>query len=503
MVISTEGNEIIDEPKVLVSCGIINNESGINHTNDPFNEYDGYIGMEIRGQSSSFFDKKSYGIEFRDELDMDLQVEVLDFPVEEDFVLHGPYTDKSLIRNAIVYTLAGDIMEYAPRSKFIELIIDEEYRGIYLMVERIKRDENRVDIAKLKEEDIEGEDVEGGYILRFDKINSSDEILWTSPIVDFEGSNGKESEFVAFYPKFDDIQDEQLTYIKDYITDFENALNDPYFTYNGLHYSEFVDVSSVIDFMLINELTKNVDGYRISTYFNKDKGGVLKMGPVWDFNLAIGNADYCEGGEPHGWQFNFGFVCPWDGKGNHFWWRRFLEDPWFEQQLMERYEELRESYFSIESLHNRIDSLVLVLGDEAIDRNFEKFNILGQYIWPNYFVGNTHEEEINYIKNWFVQRVDFMDSTITDLNNIEGLSDPLKLFPNPNDGQFILDLGRFAITAKFLHIYDSQGSLIDEKRILFEKEYKYVLDLNPGMYFLRAMDTNGKTLGNVQKIIIY
>ena len=503
MIVSTQGTEIVDEPKTLVSCGIINNESGINNTDDPFNEYDGFIGIEIRGQSSTLFEKKSYGIEFRDQNNIDLNVEVLGFPIEEDFVLHGPYSDKSLIRNAIVYTLAEDIMEYAPRSKFIELIIDDEYRGVYLMVERIKKDENRVDIATLKEEDIEGEEVEGGYILRFDKTDSDAEILWTSPIVDFEGSNGDETKFVAFYPKFNDIQKEQIDYIEDYISDFENALIDPTYTYSGQHYSEFIDVSTVIDFMLINEITKNVDGYRISTYFHKDKGDVIKMGPVWDFNLAIGNADYCEGGEPHGWQFNFGFVCPWDNLGNHFWWRRFLSDPWFEQRLIDRYNELRESHFSIESLNSRIDSLVQAIGDDAINRNFEKFNILGQHIWPNYFVGESHEEEINYIKDWFFQRVDFMDNTIEDLTNIEGLVDPLNLYPNPNNGHFILDLGRFAVTTKFLHVYNSQGALIDEKRIEFIDEHRYELNLSTGIYFLRAMDTNGKTLGNVQKISIY
>ena len=392
-------------------------------------------------------------------------------------------------------------MEYAPRTKFVELVINEEYKGVYLMVEKIKRDKNRVDIAKLLEQDTEGLEVEGGYIIRFDKIDLDLEILWTSPINEEPGNNI--ADFVAFEPKFNEIQPEQTDYIMNYINDFEQALYDPSFTNNGIPYTDYIDVSTVVDFMLITELTKNVDGYRISTFMHKDKGDVLKIGPVWDFNFAIGNADYCEGGEPLGWQFNFNFICPWDGKGNHFWWRRFLEDPNFQQQMMARYDELRESVFSLESLHARVDSLVEELGEDAINRNFEKYPILDQYIWPNRFIGGTHEAEIQYIKDWFGQRLEFMDAEITNTVDVEDLTEPILVFPNPNNGNFIIDLGKHAISSKLIVIYDAQGRVVRTNEVSYQNEVQYNLDLDSGIYFLRVLNTTGKTIGTVQKLIVY
>ncbi len=492
IIIDTEGQEIEDEPKILAACGIINNANGVNHLDDPYNEYEGYLGIEIRGQSSTLYPKKGYGIEFRDEFGEDVNVEVLGFPLEEDFVLHGPFADKTLIRNAVAYTLASELMEYAPRTRFVELFINEDYRGVYLMVEKIKRDANRVDIANLLEVDVEGEELEGGYILRFDKIDSNEEILWSSPYMEEPGDNV--ADFVAFEPKYDEIQDEQTDYIMDYMTDFENALIDPTFSFQGNSYTDYIDISTAIDFILMTEITKNVDGYRISTYMYKDKNDVLKIGPVWDFNFAMGNADYCEGGDHVGWQFNFNFVCPWDGKGNHFWWRRFLEDPAFEQQLMNRYDELRETVFSLESIHARIDSLVAEIGDDAVQRNFEKFPILGEYIWPNNFIGGSYDAEVQYLKDWFGLRLEFMDTSITNTKDIDGLTDPLLLYPNPNDGNFLLDLGKYAISGKTVLIYNAQGQLMQSINNDYNEELTFNLDFNSGIYFLRVINASGKHL---------
>jgi hypothetical protein len=369
------------------------------------------------------------------------------------------------------------------------------------MVEKIKRDANRVDIANLLEVDVEGEELEGGYILRFDKINSNEEILWSSPYMEEPGDNV--ADFVAFEPKYDEIQDEQTDYIMDYMTDFENALIDPTFSFQGNSYTDYIDISTAIDFILMTEITKNVDGYRISTYMYKDKNDVLKIGPVWDFNFAMGNADYCEGGDHVGWQFNFNFVCPWDGKGNHFWWRRFLEDPAFEQQLMNRYDELRETVFSLESIHARIDSLVAEIGDDAVQRNFEKFPILGEYIWPNNFIGGSYDAEVQYLKDWFGLRLEFMDTSITNTKDIDGLTDPLLLYPNPNDGNFLLDLGKYAISGKTVLIYNAQGQLMQSINNDYNEELTFNLDFNSGIYFLRVINASGKTLGDVKKLIIY
>ena len=170
---------------------------------------------------------------------------------------------------------------------------------------------------------------------------------------------------------------------------------------------------------------------------------------------------------------------------------------------MARYYELRESVFSLESLHARVDSLVEELGEDAINRNFEKYPILDQYIWPNRFIGGTHEAEIQYIKDWFGQRLEFMDAEITNTVDVEDLTEPILVFPNPNNGNFIIDLGKHAISSKLIVIYDAQGRVVRTNEVSYQNEVQYNLDLDSGIYFLRVLNTTGKTIGTVQKLIVY
>ena len=174
-----------------------------------------------------------------------------------------------------------------------------------------------------------------------------------------------------------------------------------------------IDISMVAE---LNEISRNVDGYRISTFMNKDKGGKLNMGPIWDFNIAFGNANYCGGELTSGWAFNFNEVCPQDGMHVPFWWKRLLEDPEYVSELKEKWSFLRANEFSNESMINTIDNLKLELEkSDATTRNFGKWLILGKYIWPNNFIGNKYSEEIDYLKDWIEKRLSWMDNEINDL----------------------------------------------------------------------------------------
>jgi hypothetical protein len=169
VVIDTQGQTIRDEPKITAKMGIINNVLGHRNNNgDPFNGYDGFIGIEVRGNSTQDYPKKSYGFETRHEDGENNNVELLGLPKENDWVLYGPYADKSLMRNVLIFQLSRDIGRYAPRTKFCELIINDQYRGIYVLMEKIKQDRNRVDIAKLDENDVAGDSLTGGYIVKCD-----------------------------------------------------------------------------------------------------------------------------------------------------------------------------------------------------------------------------------------------------------------------------------------------------------------------------------------------
>ncbi len=420
--------------------GIIDNGPGQrNHITDPFNDYDGKIGIELRGSSSqALFPKKNYGIELRDLQGNDSAVSILGMPKESDWVLHGPYSDKSLIRNFLTFKLGRELGWYASRTRLCEVMINNDYKGLYVFMEKIKRDKNRVDISKLKSDEISGDDLTGGYIVKIDKFDGNNSNAgWASPYPPPGRTKPEQIIFFQFdYPKSDKIVTQQKEYIEQFVTNFEKTLKGPDFRDPYTGYRAFVNDNSFVDYAIINELTRNVDAYRLSTFLYKDKDskdGKMIIGPIWDYNLAFGNADYCRGSDIQGWAWEFNGVCPDDFWLIPFWWNRFLQDRQFIEQLKSRWAQLRQDQYSTENIMNYVDSVVTVL-DEAQKRNFQRWDVLGKYIWPNNYVGNTYAEEINYFKTWITDRLNWLDINIPKLDVITSLEDPsdaMNAFPNP------------------------------------------------------------------------
>ena len=404
ILIDTYGVEIPDEPRIPASMGIINNESGVNYIDDPFNDFDGSITIERRGNSSQWQGKTPYRFETVDDEGENSNVELLGMPAENDWVLYAPWQDKTMIRNVLTYQLSNEMGRYASRSRHVELYLNDEYRGIYVLMEKIKRDGNRVDISKLNPDEITGDDVTGGYILKFDWFYTGDNI------------GGFESEFDEMiynyhYPKPSDIVPEQEAYIEEYINEFETIMMGTDYTNDSTGYPSMMNVESFVDFILLQELAKNVDAYRLSTYIYKDKESIdnrLTAGPVWDFNHGFGNCDYGETWEVDNWLLEYN---PEGGDQVAFWWELLWEDLAFQHKAAVRYTELRQTIFSEEHIYSIIDSIADYLGP-AVDRNFARWPLLGNYIWPNYYVFDTYEEEIDYLKSWTTQRLAWMDSEV-------------------------------------------------------------------------------------------
>lgn len=410
VVIITNGEEIVDEPKINAEMTIsVNGEI----------DYDGAVGIEIRGSSSQTFPKKQFGFETRDASNEDLDVSLLNFPEEEDWILNAPYSDKSLVRNILIYDLSRDIGRYASRAKFVDVTINTTYNGVYVLLEKLKRDDNRIDINKLKEDENSGEDLTGGYILKIDKPDSgayNDQNAITSTVAPMNANAGQQIHFLYDTPDEDDITVAQKTYISTYMNDFEIALSGSNFTSTTTGYPAYIDTASFIDFFLLNELANNVDGYRISTWLVKDKNEKLKMGPIWDFNLAFGNANYCGGGETDVWAYKFNERCPGDPWQVPFWWSRLLEDPSFVAQVQARWSALRANELSNSAILGKIDAYETTLtAADAINTNFGKWPIFGFWVWPNNFVGQTYAEEKNYLTSWITDRVAWLDSEIAGL----------------------------------------------------------------------------------------
>lgn len=407
--INTLGNEIPSNPKVDALLTI--------NVGDNIN-YDGKIAIETRGNSSQEYPKKSYGFETRDSNNEDLNISLLGMPIEEDWILSGPYSDKSLLRNAFIYTLSREIGSYASRTVFTELTLNDEYQGVYVLMEKLKRDENRIDISKLNPDENSGEDITGGYILKIDRPSKSDaNKYFISAHNPPYSTKSQQVHFVFEDPDGGEISSQQRNYISTYVADFENALASSNFTDPISGYVKYINVSSFIDFFLLNELSNNVDAYRLSTYFTKDKNGKLNMGPIWDFNYALGNVNYCGADKTDVWAYTFNERC-----GNHdqqvpFWWYRFMEDPNFVNKLKNRWQNLRNDEFTEANLHKMIDDHAILLKDTgAAERNFETWDILGAYVYPNAFIGNTYNEEVEFLKEWVSNRLTWLDSEIAKLN---------------------------------------------------------------------------------------
>ena len=407
VVINTNGQIIMDDPRIICDMGIINNGFGnLNLITDTFNDYDGKISIEYRGSSSQSFPKKPYALETQDSLGNNNNVSLLGMPVENDWILYAPYSDKALLRNFLTFDLGRKMGNYSPRTVYCELVINGDYKGVYILMEKIKRDNGRVDIAKLDSDDLSGDSLTGGYIVKIDKFTGSGGTNWIS---DFPNLGGDPLYIQYHYPEATVMHPQQLDYIENFIDSFEYALAGPYFNDSLLGYAKYIDINSFIDLYIINELSKNIDGYRLSTYMYKDRDdndGRLTMGPFWDYNLAFGNANYCSGGITSGWEVNGG--C---GYNNPFWFERLLEDTIYQNKLKCRWEYLRSKSFAEDSIFNFIDSLVVYL-DDAQSRNFQKWNILGSYVWPNYYVGNTYQDEIIFLKNWIEDRLLWIDSNL-------------------------------------------------------------------------------------------
>jgi hypothetical protein len=435
--IRTNGVAIENEPKVPAEMRIFVNKQEVQFAN---------IGIEYRGSTSfRISDKKSFGIETWDESGADIDVGFFDFPEEEDFILNGHIVniegdfiiDRTLMYHYFGYELFRSMGRYASRCQFVEAEINGQYQGVYVFMEKLKRDNDRIDINRLNPDENEGEDLTGGYILKIDKTNGGDlgivqpleyyednwaddatytpEISFRSQydingnVLDFEPyrepyhpDQFKETYFLYEYPDADEITDQQKAYIQSYIDDFETALLTDDFNTTERTYTDYIDMGSFVDYFLLNELVRNVDGYRLSTYMSKDKNGKLEMGPVWDLNIGYYTGDRIPWDD---WVINYNNYVDSDPWMMPFWWPRLLEDPIFRQAVKDRWNELRQTTLATSELHRIVNEASVYLQDNgAIDRNYT--------IWdPNGFI--NYNDEVQSLRGFLEIRSNWMDQEIS------------------------------------------------------------------------------------------
>jgi len=467
-----------------------------------------------RGNSSLRYLKRSLGVKLRDDSGKSRSESVLGFPADSDWVLYAPYPDKSLIRDVLAYELFNQMGRYASRTRFVEVFLNENngrlkmdnYMGVYVLEEKIKRAPARINIQKLGTNDNSLPALSGGYVFKKDHGATWGEVeptldgrpnmgggnsgsrygyptgpggfpadprgflppvggeraavrprrnstpvpldapifersereiivrdggrifldrgggrsqvirrgfapgrIWSSasgPGVEEAFVTGEGNEFYYVEPKEDEITGAQKQWLRNHLNEFETALNGSAFTDPAKGYRAYLDVDSFIDFHLIVEVTKNIDGFRFSTYYQIDRGARIKAEPIWDWNLSFGNANGKQGWLSEHWYW------PQLDDQQYSYYRRLFEDPDFGQRYVDRWGALRKTVFSDSNILARVDAHVATLGEARL-RNFGRWPILGRMIWPNHFVGQTYDDEIRYLKDWTLQRLSWIDAQFT------------------------------------------------------------------------------------------
>ncbi|MEM6523418.1 MAG: CotH kinase family protein [Bacteroidota bacterium] len=493
IVVINTTSEIPDEPKITGFMGIIDNgTSAPNLVTDSYSEYNGRIGIETRGNSTQDFAKKTYSVELRTEDDQDRSVNLFGMGREEDWILHAMVIDKSQLRIPMSFDFFRFMGYYASKWRYVELILNGEYRGLYLFTERIKRDDDRVDIARLDSDDNSGDAVTGGYILRIDWLFDDPEGF----VSDFESQEGTEMLFQWYYPRAENITSQQRNYIQNWMRDFESALfSETYINAKGFRYDHYIDVASFADFFLINEISKNADGYKLSTFLHKERdsdGGRLHAGPIWDFDQTYGVSLVCSNNDFTGWTYLQNQEGCGDLESMPLWWRRLIDDPNFYALVRNRWTLFRSGFLSDEAIDNWITENVSLIS-EPIARNFQRWNnFLGESIWfePEP-IPEDYDAEISALRSWIRSRTNWMDAqlrrdmitSVVDNQDFEKVS----VYPNPSSESFVIAGAENSI----LQIMDTRGSEIYKTNINAMEHVVNTTDIPAGIYILRISKASG------------
>lgn len=401
VILNPFGQRISDDNRAMISVRFVPADKQGRATLTGPADFDGRASVNIRGHSTSDQPKASLTVRIVDENGDKTKAGLFGMPKDSDWVLYAPFADKTLIRDVLAYELSNSMGRYAPRTRLVEVFMDRsggklsqrDYMGVYVLVERIKRGKDRVDLTELSASDTTEPDITGGYILKRDHSNRYEPGFRT----------GEGNHFSYVEPDPEDMSREQMNWIANHMRRFEQALNGPDFRDPKRGYAAYLDVDAFIDQHWLIEMSKNIDGFRYSAYVHKDRGGKLRAGPAWDWNLSFGNANYYDGSDPTGWYTQVlreSEIC---------WFRRLSEDPEFMQRAIDRWGELRAGVLSTSRVLSRVDELAAQL-KEAQARNFRRWPIMGRRVHPNDFVGDTYEEEIKWMKQWIQRRLSWMDS---------------------------------------------------------------------------------------------
>ncbi len=357
-------------------------------------------GMKRRGSSTGGQPKPNLAVEAWDEMDRDRDIEPLGFAAEADWVLYAPLGfDPSLMHNPLMFGLSNQAGRYATRTRFVEVFLNtggdsvsqSDYAGVYVFMEKIDREGDRVDVDRLLPEQTLLPEISGGYVLKIDRADPGD-----------NGFYAANQGIKYVYPSEPEIltvqRDPQEQYIRGYFASFGTAVYGLNFADPVNGFRAYVDVPAALDHHLLNVLSFNVDALRLSGYLFKPRNGKITFGPIWDFDRALGSTDGRDS-NPFVWRSEI------SDRGtdffNYTWWDRFFSDLEFFQSYIDRWQELRRTTFSTTNIYSVIDAYAAELA-EAQPREQARWGVQPR--------GGSYAGEIAYLKQWLADRIAFMES---------------------------------------------------------------------------------------------
>ncbi len=341
-----------------------------------------------RGNTTWTMPKKPYQLKF------DKKTSVLGMPEDKKWILLANYSDKSMLRTELAFALSRlSQLDFTPASRFVELYINGSYKGVYQITQKVEESDYRVNIGK------------NGYLLEIDAKAHSDDITFKTQ--DRDNLNGRA--YKVFNIKEPEVKkdDAQYNLIKNHIEAFEAALFGANFTDPTTGYAKYIDVASFVDWYWVNEISKNQDAqFQTSVYLSYIPGGKIKMGPVWDFDIAFGNIN--DRPEFNGSQ-NYKTDGFWIKRAD--WYARLFQDPAFVAEVKSRF----NVFYNHRSLLADVIKLHSSYLDKGQKKNFIKWAILGKYVWPNYNWPNTYPEEVQRLQQWVDDRLTWLNQEVPKL----------------------------------------------------------------------------------------
>lgn len=385
--IETGGRPITSKDEYVENCTVTFKDPDHRYTS--IAENGGSMKIKGRGNTTWNFDKKPWRIK------MDKKIRVFGMPLDKNWALLANYTDKTLLRNSVAFEMSRRLgLSWTPRCRACNVYLNGEYQGLYFITEHKAVAKAKVNIDPV---DPATDVVDGDYYLEIDSDLN-------------EATVFKSKYLPVMFSDPEEPNEAQIQYIKDLISSVDGVLE------NKGDIDQWLDLQSFFNHYIVHEISKNIDGdFRKSTFFVKHKGGLLEVYHLWDFDIAFGNANY--------FTTDFGVSNGYDGwyVKDHCWDKSpkgGVNDGWFylmfqNDAIKARFKTYWQSvYSSLATIPDYIDDQATMIEEpQKMEQN--KWHLIGRWTWPNVNVSSTYQGEIDYLKKFYTDRLDWLNTEIS------------------------------------------------------------------------------------------